>query len=284
MARGDPTFAKIDVDIFHDEKVGSLTAAEAFCYIGLWCMAVKYRTDVLERDKFPVKKLAAYLEKDRKTVGRWVDKLRRVSLIEMNARGDITICRVKGVHNKLHWDKCPRTGPIRAPYGSQLREIESRRDRETPHIPSPPDPESAFKRRIPGTRDSSVNTGPHPGASLLNKEARPESPQKPKASELERRDIPVLQETVWILERELDVDEQNERDHLAVVDNLRKFGMKISNLAVMRVKDAVHAYNEGQRQTPVANKLAYWISSCRQIAQQASSEETSLPLEDGIPQ
>jgi len=284
MARGDPTFAKIDVDVFHDEKVGSLTAAEAFCYIGLWCMAVKYRTDVLERDKFPMKKLAAYLEKDPKTVRRWVEKLQRVSLIEVNERGDITVSGVKQLHGKLHWDKCPRTGPMRAPYGSQLREIESRRDREAPPIPSPPNPEGAFKRRIPGTSDSSVGTGPRPGSSPFKKESSPESPRRAEVAKSDQADTPAFMEAVWNLERELDVDDHNERDHYAVVDNLRRYGPKIANQAMTRVKETMQAYNEGQRQEPVANKLAYWISCCRRLALEGEGGEPSIPREKGAPQ
>ncbi len=162
-----------------------------------------------------------------------------------------------------------------------------RRDKYTdsPPIPSPPDPGGASNKRIPGTSYSSVAAEPRSGISPFKKRTFPESRQKPEGPELDvdLMSNPTFRDAVWILERELDVDDHNERDHYAVVENLRRYGSKIANQAITRVKDAVHAYNEGQKQTPVANKLAYWISCCRRLALEGHGEEASIPSEDGAP-
>lgn len=140
MARGDPTYFRVDIDILNGERFGQLTANERDTFLfGFWGMAVKVRSDhlpasiylqdsgkvtVKQREsngKLPGKMLAHYLRKDWRTVMQHVGVLHELGLIEIQADGSVYVPHVKELHPKLNWDRDGRDCPIRGkqpdPYG-----------------------------------------------------------------------------------------------------------------------------------------------------------------------
>lgn len=109
MPLGDPTFAKIDVDIFpNGDRFSTLPANAAFLYLALWCMAVKFRSDVIPCSLSTCKWIANWTHKDRVSVSRWLAILEGKNLIIRNADGSLIIDKVRACHKKLKWDKRPQ--------------------------------------------------------------------------------------------------------------------------------------------------------------------------------
>jgi hypothetical protein len=108
MARGDPVFAKIDVDIFpNGERFSTLPAAVSFMYIAVWSLAVKMRTDTLPSDISTDKWLAEWTHKCPKSVHRWMTQLETKCLVHRNSDGSLSIDKVRSCHRRLKWDKRP---------------------------------------------------------------------------------------------------------------------------------------------------------------------------------
>ena len=122
MARGDPTFIRLDIDkLFHGEKVSSIDDHSFRAYILLMGLSVKYRTDVLPPTAR--RRLEGLLASSSPTSGvrpsaaSRCTKLAASGLIEILPDGSIRLIHVKEMHKKLLWDKCPQNFPISAPYG-----------------------------------------------------------------------------------------------------------------------------------------------------------------------
>ena len=122
MARGDPTYARIDVDIWYGEKISQLTGNERDTYIYLWTLAVKCRSETIPASMARTKSVTKVLTKVEKTVHRHYDILSDLELIKINADGSITVYKVKELHPRLKWDKDGKSVPIRGKRFSPSRE------------------------------------------------------------------------------------------------------------------------------------------------------------------
>lgn len=133
MARGDPTYCKIDVEIFSNgERFSRLSASEAYLYLALWALAVMVRSEDIPVDISTDKWVAEWTHKCRKSVHRWMDNLSRVGLITRNANGTLTIHKVMICHKKLRWDKLPQsTLSGNKNFPNRGGESESTRERES---------------------------------------------------------------------------------------------------------------------------------------------------------
>ena len=109
MARGDPTYCQIDVEIFSNgERFSRLSASEAYLYLALWALAVMVRSEDIPETISTPKWVSEWTHKGRKSVQRWMDNLSHAGLITRNANGTLTIHKVMICHKRLRWDKRPQ--------------------------------------------------------------------------------------------------------------------------------------------------------------------------------
>jgi len=103
---------RIDLDkLFLGEKIRSLTDREFRVYFYLWGLAVMDRTDVLSLARSQYRSLQGLCAISARSgvegMGKVLEVLQSKSLIEILPSGRIKVNKVKEVHVKLHWDKCP---------------------------------------------------------------------------------------------------------------------------------------------------------------------------------
>ena len=128
MARGDPVYAKIDVEIFPTGSAfNELKPAARFLYLSLWALAVKERTDILPENISTDNWLSHWAHICPKNVSRWTKNIAKSGLIEILPNGRLFIKGVRDCHGRLAWDKCPVRGPNGAQVG-HIREYESTRE------------------------------------------------------------------------------------------------------------------------------------------------------------
>lgn len=163
MARGDPTYCKIDVDvILKGERFNALSEINQGVYLKLWALAVALRTDTFMVESSPPSFLASCVHSTRQRVFSCLNEMCEHGLAERNTRGDVRIRGVKDCHPKLQWDKCPKASPYgedklpqNVPIGSTFR------DSETPRVPE------EIYRNVVRSRDSVARPGHAPDTTTV---------------------------------------------------------------------------------------------------------------------
>jgi len=133
MSRGDPHYAKVDIDIVFGEKFSQLTASEQHTYLlGPWMLAVKYKLERLPACINCTRLTASRLLKGCRTVAKQLQRMHDVGLITKHSNGDITVHGVKACHARLRWNKNVDNFPVASPYNPRsfpnqgiVREYES---------------------------------------------------------------------------------------------------------------------------------------------------------------
>ena len=268
MARGDPTYFQVDIDIFpNGERFSALSASEAFMYIAVWGLAVKCRSDTIPKDISTDKWMAEWAHKCPKSVHRWMDKLSQVCLVTRNSDGTLTVHNVKSRHKKLRWDKCPqmiKTGTSRTPsQGGRVRDLESMRD-----IKTDPDTELVTQRR-----DELATPGAVDVKKLLEDQDRKRSGEKstePKDNEpwnqVEQESELEREVHLWFLDLwpHGQYDWEAEKDSL--LSQVRKNGQGAYNVARGMLKEDRRS---GKR---IHNELAFLNGIAREQAKKVSTK------------
>jgi len=272
VARGDPTFAKIDVDIFpNGDRFSSLPANVAFLYLSLWCLAVKMRTDVLSPFISRSVWIANWTHKDRVSVSRWLAILEEKKLIIRNTDGSLTIDKVRACHKKLKWDKRPQEkadGYVHSEQNLNTHrggESERLRVRET-DLSTDPDTELVTQRR-----DELATPGAVDVKKLLEDQDRKRSGEKStepqdnepwnqveQESELER------EVHLWFLELWPHGEYEWEGEKDSVLSQVRTHGRGPYNVARGMLKEDRRT---GKR---IDNELAYLNGIAREQAKKVS--------------
>ena len=152
MARGDPLYAKVEVDFWLDDpRLIDLPEYAQNVYLGLWCLAVRCRTDRLP-SRYSLRSVAGVLRKDPRSVAKALAQLRDsctdAPLIGEDENGRILIYGCGKVHSSLRtWKEHaspnrPQVGPKQAPNRPQLSrndagtEAEAEAEAEAPDAPA----------------------------------------------------------------------------------------------------------------------------------------------------
>ena len=148
MSRGDPVYAKVNIDILTGEKVSQLTPQERDTYIlGYWMLAVKFRLERMPGRLCDARMLATRLTKSRKSVRRHREVLSHLGLVIIHDDKSVTVKGVRARHAKLKWSEydpnCPVWGkdssrytPHTRPIDGIARQHDSTRAREYLSIPN----------------------------------------------------------------------------------------------------------------------------------------------------
>jgi len=136
VSRGDPTFAKIDVDVLTSHKLARLKVPDRYVYFCLWILAVKERTDFLDLEQFSYRFVANLLQIDNRLAAKAVQNCCKNALLELiKHRGKmyVFVPWVRACHRQLKWDRRPewvKNGDLIGDGIGPLRDSESPDERD----------------------------------------------------------------------------------------------------------------------------------------------------------
>ena len=278
MARGDPVYAKIDVAIWTSAKFTALSNDDRLLYLGLWMLAVEFRSDVLPAQLMSCAYAAHRLRMSSRYVKSGLARVQRIGLIDIDDKKNITIYRVKECHKALSWDRCPKRGPNGEyvfPYLGDIRESESPRDPESgmsSYNSTDPDSENVTQKEQPAP--------PGPAGAVdvkkLLEEAEKESDRKRAAAPGGPGDVEEIDEPwnqvkpeaeldrevhLWFLELWPHGEYDWDAEQASLLSQVRKYGRGAYNVARVALLEA------RKRGEWIENELAWMNKVARETAQ-----------------
>lgn len=252
MARGDPTYFRVDIDIIDGERFSQLTDRERDTFIfGPWALAVKVRSACVPGAIGNPQSLAHRLRKQVRTVKRHLAVLHKLGLIELQPDGSIYVPHVKELHPKLKWDRDGRVCPIRgkptSPYGeNDLTHMGGHREGRGERG----DPEGSFI-----SSGSYINKGtPRENPAVPGSDDRESDPEIWTPSRPPNHwDEEAIKQKAWEVQATLELADEE----LPAITHLICNFFSGINLALTATRERMQAVNEGTAER-IENVMAYF--------------------------
>ena len=137
----DGSFAMLDINfILDDPRLDSLTAADRWVYLTLWCIAVRERSEVLPT-RYRLASVARLARVQPSTAKRALKKIMQNCLIEIDSENTITVLGVRGKHKNLKWKDDPineNIGGNKNPKVDNKNKKKNTEEEEERKTPKPP--------------------------------------------------------------------------------------------------------------------------------------------------